>query len=178
MMPLRLYDPDRRPPNYTDLIQPHQFVAFASDGDTGAPVAADGRPFPSAEQTTCFVFDSLSEARAFCSACVAQHESVRCEIFDARGRVDEPLVLIVSPARAARLEGSAGMIRLRTRIAIALILAGPPLIYYDQAVSGGSMVLPTFLGISLILSALRLLFMNRGVRDAERRRQDRLKQYE
>jgi len=52
------------------------------------------------------------------------------------------------------------------------------LIYYDYAASGGSMVLPTFLGLSMILSGLRLLFMNSGVRDAERRREKRLKQYE
>jgi len=178
MKPLRLYDPARRPPNWTDLIEPHQFVAFASESDSGSPVDEDGRPFPTPGETTCLVFDSLSEARRFCADRVTQHESVRFEIFDARGRVDEPLVLIVSPARASGLEGSGRMIRLRTWIAVALFAAGPPLIYYDYSVSGGSMVLPTFLGVSMILSGLRLLFMNSGVRDAERRRQNRLKQYE
>ncbi|MEO7271415.1 MAG: hypothetical protein ABIX28_01710 [Vicinamibacterales bacterium] len=178
MTALRLYDPDRRPPNYTDLIQPHQFVVFASEAETGSPVEADGRPFPSAEETTCLVFEALAEARSFCTDRVAEHESVRFEVFDGRGRIDEPLLLIVSPARASRLEGSRQMIRLRTRIAILLFVAGPPLIYYDYRVSGGSLVLPTFLGISMILAALRLLFMNRGVRDAEHRRQERLKEYE
>jgi hypothetical protein len=176
--PLRLYDPDRRPPNWTDLILPQQFVAFASDADTGSPVDADARPFPSADETTCLVFDSLGEARRFCAERVEQHESVRFEVFDGRGRVDEPLLLIVSPARERRLEGSRRMIRLRVWIAVVLFVAGPPLIYYDYHVYGGSMVLPTFLGISMILSALRLLFMNSGVRDAERRRQERLKRYE
>ena len=178
MIALRLYDPTRRPSNYTDLIQAHQFVAFASDADTGAAVEDDGRAFPSPEETTCLVFESLADARVFCMGRAATRESVRFEIFDARGRIDEPLELIVSPARAGRLEGSSRMIRLRKGIAIALLVAGPPLIYYDYRVHDGGMVLPTFLGISMILSALRLLFMNRCVCDAERRRQDRLKQYE
>ena len=178
MNALQLYDPARRPPNWIDLVAPHQFVAFGSDADSGAPVDEHGRAFPSPDETTCLVFDSLSDARRFCVDGVAQHESVRFEIFDARGRVDEPLLLIVSPARAGALDGSRRMIRLRTWIAVALFALAPPLIYYDYAASGGSMVLPTFLGLSMILSGLRLLFMNSGVRDAERRREKRLKQYE
>src|SRR4051794_14632778 len=174
MIALRLYDSDRRPPNWVDLIQAHQFVAFACDDETGTPVDAEARPFPAPEQVTCMVFESLAEARAFCHEAVARHQSVRYEIFDARGRVDEPLLVIVSPSRANRLEGSRRMIQLRTAIAIGLVLAGPPLIYYDYSVHDGAMVLPTFLGISMILSALRLLFMNGGVRDAERRRQERI----
>jgi len=178
MNPLRLYDAARRPPNWIDLIEPHQLVAFASDADSGSPVDENGKPFPNPDDTTCLVFESLAEARRFCTDRVKRQASVQFEIFDARGRVDEPLVLIVSPARASGLEGSARMIRLRTWIALALFAAAPPLIYYDYAASGGSMVLPTFLGVSMILSGLRLLFMNSGVRDAERRRQSRLKQYE
>ena len=178
MNALRLYDPHRRPPNWIDLVEPHQFVAFASDGETGSPVDADGRPFPSPDETSCLVFESLGEARRFSEERVALHESIRFEIFDARGRVDEPLLLIVSPARASRLEGSRRMIRLRGGIAVALLLGGPPLIYYDYRTSGGSLVLPTFLGVSMMLSALRLLFMNMGVREAERTRQERLKHYE
>jgi len=178
MITLRLYDSDRRPPNWIDLIQPHQFVAFACDDETGSPVDAEARPFPAPAQVTCLVFESMTEAKAFCHEGVARHPSVRYEIFDARGRVDEPLLVIVSPSRAGRLEGSQRMMRLRKRIANGLFLAAPPLIYYDYFVSDGSMVLPTFLALSMILSGLRLLFMNSALRDAQRRQQDRLRQYE
>jgi hypothetical protein len=178
MIALRLYDAQRRPPNWIDMIQPHQFVAFASDQESGSPVDAEGRAFASTDDVSCLVFESLAEARAFCEERAARHETVRYEIFDARGRVDEPLLLIVSPSRAGRLEGSHRMIQLRKRIAIGLFVGAPPLIYYDYHLSDGSLVLPTFLALSMILSGLRLLFMNSALRDAQRRQQERLRQYE
>jgi hypothetical protein len=177
-MILRLYDPDRRPTNWIDIVRPTQFVAFSSDIDTGGPTDADGRPFPSGAAATCLVFESIPEARRFCEARVAENPSVRFEVFDARGRVESPLLDIVSPSRAATLEGSVGAIRLRKWLAIAMIAAAPPLIWYDFQTSRGSLVLPSFLAVSMVVAGLRLLFMNMAVREAERTRRARLEQHE
>ena len=175
---LRLFDPDRRPPNWSDIIRPGQFVAFSSDADSGGPTGADGRPFDSATAATCVVFDSLSEARQFCEGRVVAIPSVRFEIFDARGRVEEPLVVVVSPSRAGALESSARSTRRRKWAAVVLLAASGPLIAYDYWTAGGALVLPTFLGISMALAAVRLLFMNLAVREVERARQARLDRLE
>jgi hypothetical protein len=175
---LRLFDAERRPPNWSDIVRPTQFVVFSSDADNGASIDAEGHPFPSTADATCLVFDSLAEARRFCDARVAEVPSVRFEIFDARGRVEEPLVVIVSPSRAASLESSSRSIRLRKWAAFALLAASGPLVWYDYSTAGGSLVLPTFLGISLALAALRLLFMNMAIREAERARRERLERHE
>ena len=46
MTPLRLYDPDRRPSSWTEIIGPGQFVAFSKTVDTGGSCDSEGRPFP------------------------------------------------------------------------------------------------------------------------------------
>jgi hypothetical protein len=175
---LRLFDPDRRPPNWSDIVPPSAFVAFASNADTGSPTHADGTPFASAAAATCLVFDSLASARTFCEAQVAAKSAVRFDVFDARGRVDDPLLVIVNPARTANLEGSARGMLLRRCAALAMIAAAGPLVWYDYATARGTLVLPTFLGISMVIAGLRLLFMNVIVREAERRQRDRLARHE
>jgi hypothetical protein len=171
---LRLYDPARRPPNWVDIVLPTQVVAFASDAATGGVTDGDGRPFASPAAATCLVFDSLEQARQFCETRVSEKPAVRFEVFDARGRVDAPLLVIVSPMHATAFEGSVRGIQLRKWIALAMLVAAPPLIWYDFAVTRGSMVLPSFLAVSMIVIALRLLFMNMAVKEAERKRRDRL----
>ena len=175
---LRLYDPDRALPNWSDLVQPHQFVVFSSDVASGAPTDAAGRPFPSADAVSCLVFDSLAEARRFCETRVLEVAALRLELFDARGRVDDPLIVFVNPARAASLEGSSRLIGQRKWWAIGLLAASGPLIWYDQWSSDGALVLPTFLGISMGLAGLRLLFMNMAVKEVERNRRARLHRYD
>jgi hypothetical protein len=175
---LRLYDSERRPQNWVDIIQPTQFVVFSSDIDTGTPTDADGRPFPSPSAATCLVFESIVEARRFCDARVVEVPSVRFEVFDARGRVESPLLDIVSPSRAGTREGNARALRLRTWAAILMIAAAPLLIWYDFETSRGSLVLPSFLAVSMVVAALRLLFMNMAVREAERARRARLERHE
>ena len=175
---VRLYDPARRPPNWDDVIRPTQFVAFSSDVDGGGSTDADGNPFPSTASATCLVFDSLAEARRFCEARVAEVPSVRFEVFDARGRVEAPLVVIVSRSRAGTLEGSRRAMLVRKWAAIVLLAGAGPLVWYDYSTADGTLVLPTFLGISMAIAAVRLLFLNMGVREAERTRRERLDRYE
>ena len=103
---LRLYDPERRPANWVDIVRPTQFVVFCSDVDSGGTTDANGKPFPSPGAATCLVFDSLADTRRFCETRVAEVPALRFEVFDARGRVESPLLVIVDPARAANIDGS------------------------------------------------------------------------
>jgi hypothetical protein len=175
---LRLYDPDRRPPNWSDLIDATALVAFASDADTGTPTDARGAPFEAAAAATCLVFDSLADARQYCEARVAEQPALRFDIFDARGRVEEPLLVIVHPGRSPTPEGSSRAVFWRRCAAIALIGAAGPLVWYDYWSSDGTMVLPTFLGISMAVAGLRLLFMNLILRESERARRERLDRHQ
>lgn len=174
---LRVYDPARHPPNSTDIVAPTSFAVFATNADTGAATDADGRPFPAPAEVTCLVFDSLAAARRFCEARVELVPSVRFEVFEGGGRVDPPILSIVSRARAQRLDSSPRALRARRWAAIALFVGAVPLIYYD-ATERGVLVLPTFLGGSMILAGLRVLFMNQAIRDVERTRRARLERHE
>ncbi len=175
---LRLYDPDRRPPNWSDVIDPAAYVAFASDVDTGTPTDASGARFESAAAGTCLVFESLARARQYCEERVAEQPALRFDIFDARGRVEEPLLVVVHPGRAATSEGSRRAMFWRRCAAFALIGAAGPLVWYDHWSSGGTLVLPTFLGISMAVAGVRLLFMNMIVRESDRARRERLDRHE
>jgi hypothetical protein len=178
MQVLRLYDPDRRPPNWSDMVAPTSFVAFATAVDTGSPTDADGAPFARPEAATCLVFDSLASARAYCESQVAERPSVRFDIFDARGRVDDPLLVVVDPARSRNLEGRGRGMFWRRSAALVMIAAAGPLVWYDYATARGTLVLPTFLGISMAIAGIRLLFMNLIVREAQRRQQERLARHD
>lgn len=175
---LRLYDPERRPSNWVDIVRPTQFVVFCSDVDSGGTTDANGKPFPSPGAATCLVFDSLADSRRFCETRVAEVPSLRFEVFDARGRVESPLMVIVDPARAAAIDGGARGLRLRQWAALFMIALAPVLIWYDFATSRGSLVLPSFLGVSMVVAGLRILFMNMAVREAERTRRARLERHE
>lgn len=177
MQALRVYDPARQPPNCTDIIAPSSFAVFATHADTGAATDADGAPFASQAEVTCLVFDSLAAARGFCEARVDLVPWVRFDVFEGGARVDAPILSIVSRERTQRLESSPRTLRARRWVAIALFVAAAPLIYYD-ATQRGVLVLPTFLGVSMILAGLRILFMNQAIRDVERARRQRLERHE
>ena len=174
---LRVYHPARHPPNCTDIIAPASFAVFATHADTGAATDAEGAPFASAADVTCLVFDSLPAARTFCEARVERLPWVRFDVFEGGARVEAPVLSIVSRARAQRLESSPRALRARRWVAIALFIGAVPLIYYD-ATERGVLVLPTFLGVSMILAGLRVLFMNQAIQDVERQRRARLERHE
>ncbi len=173
---LRLYDPDRRPSNWTDIIRPGQFAAFSKFIDGGGSCDADGRPFPSTADATCVLFDGLAEARAFCETRVGEAPSVRFEIFDSAGRTNPPMLVVVHPSRASTLDANPRGMRIRKQAAIALTLGALPLFLLDYWKSGGLMIFPTVLGINMILIAARLIQLNASYADAERRRLARLAQ--
>ena len=175
MQVLRLHDPGRRPASWTEIIQPRQFAAFAKNLDTGAPSDSDGRPFPDATHVAVFIFDSLDEARTFCEDAVARTPAVRFEIFDAAGRANPPLMIIVDPSRRGTVEHDASVLRRRRIIAWALIVCAiPTLVFAYFLRDGGHQIFAGFVGLNLLVAAGRLLWFNLAVRETERVRQDRI----
>ena len=177
MIALRLFDPSRKPASWTEIVQPGQYSAFAKTIDTGAPCDADGQPFPAIEDATCLVFDSLAEAETFCRQQVERVSDVRFEIFDSTGRANSALLLIVHPAKAARLEGNPRGLRVRARIAIILLIVAAASFWYNLRNGPSFEIFPTLLGINLVVVAARLLQLNWSYASAERARKERLAEH-
>jgi hypothetical protein len=172
---LRLYDADRRPSNWTEIVRPGQFVGFSKHIDSGGPCDGSGRPFASTADIACLVFDRLEEARGFCEERVLHAPSVRFDVYDSAGRTHPPLLTIVHPTRVATLDGNPRGTRLRKRGAIALTAGAVALFWFDYWKSEGLLILPTILGINMILIAARLIQLNASHAHAERERLDRLR---
>ena len=177
MVTLRLFDRDRRPPDWTEIIRPGQYVAFSKTIDSGGSCDQDGRPFASAADATCLLFDGLTEARTFCEEQVIRAPAVRFEIFDSAGRRDPPLLLIVHPSRIAALEGNPRGMRVRKWTASALLVGAVPLFWYDYQHDQGMLIFPTVLGINMVIIAARLMQLNGASAHAERLRQKRLAEH-
>jgi hypothetical protein len=178
MFSLRLFDPDRNPTNWTEIVQPGQYVAFAKTVDSGAPCDADGRPFPAVEDATCLLFDRLTEAENFCRQQVVRAPYVRFDIFDSTGRSNPPLLVIVHSSRVARLEGNPSGIRVRNWIATMLALVAAVSFWYDFVHGPSLHFFPTLLGINLIVVAIRLFQLNSSYLHAEELRRKRLTEHQ
>lgn len=178
MIALKLYDPVREPADWTEILRPGQYVVFAKTIDTGAPCDDKGRPFPTPEDTTCLLFDSLAETKTYCQQQIEHAANVRFEVFDSSGRANPPLLVVVHPSRLARLEGNPSGIRLRNRTATALVLAAAASFWYDFEHGASTRFFPTLLGINLVVVAARLLQLNKSYQHAERARRERLAEHE
>ena len=156
---MRIHDPERRPASWADIIRAGQFVAFAAPSDG-----------------TCVLFDSLKEGRAYCQAAVLSSPEVRYDLFDAEGRANPPLESYVHPSHAAALDSHPGAARRRRVIGWVLILAAVPLLLFAyRRVSDLESIFPGVIGVNLLIAGGRLLWLNLGVRETERARQERLK---
>lgn len=178
MIALRLFDPSRTPTSWTEIIRRGEYVAFAKTIDTGAPCDADGQPFRDASEATCLLFESLQQAESFCRHQVEIGPDVRFEIFDSTGRASPPLLIVVHPAKRARLEGNPRGMRARTWGATILLAIAAVSFWYDLEHGAVARFFPTLIGINLVVVAARLFQLNRSYRDAERARKERLAQHQ
>jgi hypothetical protein len=155
---VRIYDPDRRPASWAEIIRPGQIVAFATPSEG-----------------TCVLCDSLDEARAFCAAAVLAAPVTRFDVFDAAGRANPPLLTIVHPSRAQDLDSHPRMQHKRRVIAWTLVTSGALLLIYTYwKFSDIQAIFPGVVGINLLLAGGRLLWFNLAVRETERARDERL----
>jgi hypothetical protein len=165
---IRLYDPQRNPSEWTEILQPNEYAVLAKRRRTSVPVSAsDGKPYPKLTDATCVVFESLDAAQRFCEAKVQALRDVRFEIYDSQGLAQRPLLVI--GATASSSQPSQG----RRLAAGILLLVSAPLFWMGTRESSAS-VLATFIAINCIIVALRLLHWEFGVKDAEKERRERL----
>jgi hypothetical protein len=119
------------------------------------------------------LFDSLEEARRLCEAKVQQYPDMCCEIFDSSGKAEPPLLVIVHPSVAEKDELSASSVRIRKIISIGLFIGAIPLFWWDWR-ADGVLVLPTFLGLTMIVAGLRILHWNMARRELIREQEKRI----
>jgi hypothetical protein len=170
---IRLFDPRRKPPDWTEVISPTQCAVVLEDRDSSAPLAPDGRPFRKREDATCLLFDRLDEAQKFCEAKVLALPNIRCEILDAQGRAHPPLMVITHPDYRRADDSSPTWSRRRKLIAVGLILISGPLFWLDWR-RHSTLIVPTFVGFNCILLAMRFFYWDAGVRHRERERLKRV----
>ncbi len=171
---IRLHDPARDPASWTGIIRPGQFAIFAKRVDGGGTCDVNGHPFPATGDITCLIVDSLARARQYCEAQVLHAHGVRFEVFDSDGRMNPPLLVVVHPSRAATLDLNPRGMRWRAWAAAVLVLGAFPLMWYDYSSSNGMLILPTFLGVNMLIIAARLMQLNMAIAGAERQRQERI----
>jgi hypothetical protein len=172
---LRVFDPRRRPASWTEIVRPDQLAVFAKTADTDAACDADGQSFASTDEATLVLFDSLDDARDFCERRVGVNPAIQFDLYDYEGKANPPLLTIVSETRASALETHPAALRRRKLTALGLISSAAVCIVGGiVADEDGTFVLPFVVGICLFVAGGRLLLMNLGIRDAERKRQERL----
>jgi len=170
---VRLYDPKREPPEWTGIVLGTQCAVFLADVSTSEPLSREGKPFPSAAEATCMVFGSLDAAQRFCEATVGEQPNVRCEVLDCQGRAHPPMLVVIHPSQQRLDDPGAAWSRRRKLIAALLLAAAIPVFWIGWR-SRGVMILPTFLGLGMMIVALRFLHWDFGLKHAQQERQKRV----
>jgi len=116
---VRVYDPNRNPPNWNALLNDSQVAVFVEDGYKELPLGGT--------EPTCEIFDDLTTAEAHCKELIQQNPRLRCLIFDHNGRGTDPLAVYESP----KLLNRELSIRFRRWSSAALMIAAVVLIWYD-----------------------------------------------
>jgi hypothetical protein len=165
MQELRLYDPNRQPKTWTDIIRPGQFAVFHSDLATDVEKTADGRFLRPGEESTCLVFDSLPEAEEYCEAKVEAIPSLRCDIYDHLGKGKPPAMTFVNKihVNAPRKYALLGWALIAAAVAC----------FWIEWYWPRSLALALILGLNLLFAGLRLLYWGTG--GTEKRRATREK---
>src|SRR5262245_11815140 len=174
MREIRLYDRDRTPASWMQIIRPGEFAVFHSQIKGGAMTDAAGT-FTAAGEEVCALFGSLQKAEDYCAHKVRELPALRCEIFDSSGKARPPLRVMVNPALHKKLDVSPASARSKLFLGAVLCLSSLVFFYLDYRGEGRSMMfLFTLIGINLALGGFRVIVWGLGVRqqlkDQERRR--------
>jgi hypothetical protein len=173
---IEVYDRERRPRDWDALLGPKQCAVFIQHTETAAPLSPAGTGFARYQGCTCCVFESLAAARAFSEGKVLQFPFMRCEIFDSAGKSKPPLLVVAHPSVAEKDELSVSSVRRRKLIAAVLLAVAPALIWWDWR-SQWALIVPTFLAVTSIVAALRMLHnmaRTEHARESENRIKDHL----
>jgi hypothetical protein len=160
MQVLKLYDPTRKPTEWTGLVHSGQFAVFHSDVATDVERAADGHYLQSGEDSTCLVFDSLADAEEYCEMKVNQIPSLRCDIYDHTGKSKPPMLTYVNKIHLKAPSK-------RAKWGWVLVAASLPCFWIEWH-WGNTLVIPMVVGVNLVFAGLRLVYWGKG--SAEKRR--------
>ena len=163
MQELRLYDLNRRPPEWTSLARPGQYAVFHSDVRTDVEKKPDGHFLGASDESTCLLFDSLAEAEAYCEAKVAKIPNLRCDIYDHTGKSKPPMLTYVNSAHVTSSKK-------RVLWGCAL-LAASVLCFWIEWHWTGTLIVPLIVGLNLVFAGLRLIYWGKG--GSEKRRSHR-----
>jgi hypothetical protein len=98
MREVRMYDPARWPPHWTEMMSSGQYAVVHCDAATGLTVDSRGDLAPDS-LATCFIFDRLRDAENYCQQKIEAFPSLICEIYDREGKAKPPLETFASRAR-------------------------------------------------------------------------------
>jgi hypothetical protein len=160
MQVLKLYDPTRKPAEWTGLVHPGQYAVFHSDIATDIEKTQDGHYLNPGEESTCAVFDSLTEAESYCEAKVEAIPNLRCDIYDHTGKSRPPMLTYVNRAHLRAPNN-------RVRWGWTLIAASVPCFWIEWHYHG-ILVIPMVVGLNLIFAGLRLIYWGKGGQEKRR----------
>ncbi|HWY71421.1 MAG TPA: hypothetical protein VNX88_22330 [Terriglobales bacterium] len=116
---VRVYDPNRNPPEWSALLSDSQVAVFVEDDHQELPL--------SGAEPTCEIFDDLPAAEAHCKQLIQRSPRLRCLVFDHNGRGGDPLAVYESP----KLMSQELTTRFRRWSSAAMITTAVVLIWYD-----------------------------------------------
>jgi hypothetical protein len=154
MQQLKLYDPTRKPAEWTGLVRPGQYVVFHSDVQTDVEKNSDGYYLRPGEESTCLIFDALAEAEAYCEGKVEQVPNLRCDIYDHTGKSKPPMLTYVNKAHLRAPQK-------RVYWGWALVAASLPFFWIEWHWHG-TLVVPMVLGLNLVFAGLRVVYWGKG----------------
>ena len=163
---LKLYDPTRKPTEWTGLVYPGQYAVFHSDVATDIEKTAEGHYLRPGDDSTCTIFNSLAEAEAYCEAKVEVISNLPCDVYDHTGKSRPPMLTYVNRAHL-------GAPNRRARWGWVLIALSLPCFLIEWYYHG-ILVVPLVIGLNLIFAGLRLIYWGKG--GQEKRRAARGKQ--
>jgi hypothetical protein len=172
----KVYDNARQGRDWMSLVGPTQCAVFFKDFRTAVPLSRDGAAFDKMTDCTFLIFDQFEDARHFCEAQVKQYTSMCCEVYDSDGKAKPPLLVVVNSSLAEKDELSASWVRRRKIMAIGSFGCAIPLLVWDWT-TGSYLILPTVVGINLIVLGLRLLYWNTARSDRSKEQARRLKNH-
>ena len=163
MREIKVYDDSRKPPDWNALLSTGECAVFLKQAASHVPLTPDGSA-TGYKDAVVLLFDSLVEARDYCQAKVLEHPEMCCDVFDSAGRAKPPLLIIAHP-RVLQKDGySSRSTRRRNLLAATLLLLAPVCFWWDWR-SQWTLVLPTLLGINMILGVGRILWWNASRKD-------------
>ncbi len=154
MQRLKLYDPTRKPTEWTGLVHEGQYAVFHSDIATDIERTPEGNYLQPGEDSTCLVFDSLAEAESYCESQVAKIPHLRSDIYDHTGKSRPPMLTYVNQAH----------LNAPAKYAYwgwALVAASLPC-FWIAWFHHGTSVIALIVGVNLLFGGLRLVYWGKG----------------